>query len=211
MSVSIPYTRRATAKGTIGSGWFVLRVRTPRFATAKPRAMMGQREQEDAGSQHMNERKPTMTLARGRIRRIVAMKVPLQIFVCSAALLFAGSAQSQTIQLICKVKWEADCIDPLLNRQKCPPLLNAGPATGALVIEGDKARTKDLGVVTTYAVVRRSANEFAFEGEWSGPGQFVRGHGTLDSAARQLRLYMSLGRHPGDDRIVQRGLVADCR
>jgi hypothetical protein len=145
------------------------------------------------------------------MRPLVAMKHPLQIFVCSAALLFAVSAQAQTIQLICKVKWEADCIDPLLNRQKCPPPLNTGPATGALVIEGDKARTKDLGVVTTYAVVRRSAKEFAFEGEWSGPGQFVRGHGTLDSASWQLRLFISLGRHPGDDRIVQRGLVADCR
>lgn len=133
----------------------------------------------------------------------------LRVLICSLVFLFASGAQAQTIQLACKVKWEATCYDARLIKQQCPPLLGE-TASGSLVIEGGKARTKNLGVVTTFAVTKKSPNLFAFVGEWSGPGQFVVGHGTLDSATWQLRLFMTLAKDRDDPDFVQRGFIADC-
>ncbi len=126
------------------------------------------------------------------------------------ALLFAGAAQAQTMQLTCKVTWEPDCIDALLNKQKCPLLFGTEAATGTLKIDGGKARAENLGVVLDYSVTRKTGSGFVLEGEWLNTAYFVRGHGTFDSATRQLKLYQTLGNHRGDNNIVQRGLVADC-
>lgn len=123
----------------------------------------------------------------------------------------ASGAQAQTNQLVCKVKWDERCIDALLIKRDCPRLLGAAAASGTLKLEGKRAQTSGLGIVTDYAVVQKSANEFAFEGEWRAPEQFMRGHGTFERASGRLRLYMTLGKHPGDDHILQRGLVADCK
>lgn len=135
---------------------------------------------------------------------------PLPIAVSFILLSFAVSAQAQTIQLVCKVKWEAECLDARLIKQKCPAVLAADANSGTLTIEGGKARTKALGIVIAYAVTKTGANELALQGEWSGPGQFVRGHGTLNSATSQLRLFMTLGKDKNDHDIVQRGLEGNC-
>jgi hypothetical protein len=131
-----------------------------------------------------------------------------------SAFLFASlatGAEAQTKQFVCSVKWEKDCIDALLNRRTCPQALSPAAQKGTLTIEGERAKTRDLGPVVDYAMVKKATGVFALEGEWSAPGQHMRGHGTFDLSTGKLTLFLSLGKHPGDDNILQRGLMADCR
>jgi hypothetical protein len=134
-----------------------------------------------------------------------------RIFSPILLLLLATAVQAQTLQLTCKVQWEKDCLTAVLRRQECPKVFGPETATGTITIEGNKARTKDLGVVTEYSVNKPKANEFALEGEWTNSGYYMRGHGVFDSSTWQLRLFMTLGKNRSDENILQRGLVADCR
>ncbi len=129
----------------------------------------------------------------------------------SFVLFLVSAAQAQTAELACKVKWEPVCIDARLIKQQCPPVLATETSSGALRIDGPRAATKNLGVVTDYALTRKGANEIVLEGAWTGPGQYIRGHGTLDTAAGKLRLYLTLGKDRNDHDTIQRGLEGECR
>lgn len=134
----------------------------------------------------------------------------LRLSVCLAALFLAGAAQAQTIQLVCKVKWEQRCNDAMLKYRDCAPEFGPETSEGTIEISGNRARTNNLGVVTEFAVTRRSANEFELEGRSTDPAHFMRGWGVLDSATWKLKLVFTLGGSSGVG-ILQRGLEADCR
>lgn len=126
-------------------------------------------------------------------------------------LYFAGAAQAQTIQLACKVKWDARCNNALMDYRDCVPEFGPETSEGTLEIVGNTARTKNLGVVNEYTVTRRSANEFEFEGAKAGDKQ-MRGWGVLDTATWKLKLVFSQeGFSGGLPGALQRGLEGDCR
>lgn len=121
------------------------------------------------------------------------------------ALVLAGAAQAQTISLACKARWDRQCNDALMDFRECPPELRVETSEGTIEIEGNKARTKNLGPVTEYAVTKRSANELQLEGRV----QDMRGWGVLDSAAGTLKLVFTLG--DLSPVFLQRGLEGECR
>jgi hypothetical protein len=119
--------------------------------------------------------------------------------------LLAGAAQAQNLQLACKVQWERQCNNALMDFRECPPELRAETNEGTIEIAGNKAHTKKLGPVTEYVVTKRSANEFQLEGRV----QDMRGWGVLDNATGKLRLVFTLG--DLSPIFLQRGLEGECR
>ena len=131
----------------------------------------------------------------------------VRIFISLIALVLVSAAQAQNIQLVCKVQWEQQCNNALMDIRACPPELRAETAEGTIEITGNKARTKNLGAVTEYALTKRSANEFQLEGQ----SQDMRGWGVLDSATWKLKLVFSQGGFSGGaPGALQRGLEWDC-
>ncbi len=127
------------------------------------------------------------------------------MLITSLALLLAGAAQAQTISLTCKVRWERQCNDALMDIRECPPELREETNEGTIEIADNKARTKNLGPVTEYAVTKRSANELQLEGR----SQAMRGWGVLDRATGTLKLVFTLG--DLSPIFLQRGLEGGCR
>ena len=136
----------------------------------------------------------------------------MRLSVFLAALLAASAAQAQTISLTCKVRWDRECNNALMDLRTCPSVFGSETAEGTIEIVANKARTKNLGVVAEFSVKRRSANEFELEGVEHIGGDQIRVWGVLDSATWKLKLVFSQsGFSGGAPGALQRGLEGDCR